>query len=41
MLIGIAKRLGERLGTGKLPAPLEEYDKLYSWRVDITQHKKL
>ena len=39
MLIHITKKLSDWLAPGKLPAPPEGFDKLYSWRGNITQEE--
>jgi hypothetical protein len=39
MLFHITKKLGEWLELSKLPSPPEVFDKLYSWRVNLTQEE--
>ena len=40
MILHITKRLGDCLKLGKLPDPPEDFDKFYSWRVNIAQGKR-
>jgi hypothetical protein len=37
MILHLTKKLSDRLELGKLPTPADDFDRLYSWRVNITQ----